>query len=75
MMDSDYPMLRLIGRFGGWMAVAVGAVPLAMSLGAVLLGWSPWWIPVGILAAAIGFAVMRSYIELVRVMIDMLLPK
>ena len=34
-----------------------------------------WWLAVGILAGVAVFAVARSYVELVRVMIDMLLPK
>jgi hypothetical protein len=70
-----YPMLHLIGRFGGWLAVLLALVPLAAAVWVCALGWSPWWLAGGIVAAIIVFGAARSYVELVRVMIDMLLPK
>ncbi len=72
---GGYPMLHLIGRFGGWIAAVLGLVPLAAAVGVVAQGWSLWWLAGGIVAAIIVFGALRSYVELVRVMIDMLLPK
>jgi hypothetical protein len=74
-MTSEYPMLRLIERYGAWMAIAAGLLPLAAALWALAVGESPWWLLAGIIAAIIAFAAVRSYVELVRVMTDMLLPK
>ena len=72
---NTYPMLHLIGRFGGWLAALVSLLPLAAGIWVVASGGSAWWLAAGALAALLIFAVARSYVELVRVMIDMLLPK
>ena len=68
-------MLHLIGRFGGWFAVVLALIPIAGALFVTAQGWSLWWLATGVVAALIVFGVARSYVELVRVMIDMLLPK
>ncbi len=72
---GGYPMLHLIGRFGGWIAALLGIVPLVAAVCVVAQGGSAWWLATGIVAAVIVFGAARSYVELVRVMIDMLLPK
>lgn len=72
---GSYPMLHLIGRFGGWLATLVSLLPLAAAVWAVAAGASSWWLAAGALGALLVFGVARSYVELVRVMIDMLLPK
>ncbi len=71
----QYPMLHFIGKFGGWCAGAAGVLPLLAAVWAVAAGFPAGWLAVGILAGVAVFVVARSYVELVRVMIDMLLPK
>jgi len=68
-------MLHLIGRFGGWLAVVLSLIPIAGAICVAAQGWSLWWLAAGIVTALIVFGAARSYVELVRVMIDMLLPK
>ena len=72
---NSYPMMHFIGRFGGWLAVLLALIPLVAGIWVAALGWSPWWIAAGVVTAGIVFGAARSYVELVRVMIDMLLPK
>jgi hypothetical protein len=72
---NTYPMLDFIGKHGGWFAVLLGALPLLGTVLLLVLGFSPWWLAVGACASAIAYVLARSYVELVRVMIDMLLPK
>ena len=72
---TSYPMLHLIGRFGGWLAVILALIPLAAAIWVTAQGWSLWWLFSGVVAALVVFGAARSYVELVRVMIDMLLPK
>jgi hypothetical protein len=72
---NTYPMLNFIGRHGGWLAVVVSIAPLLAGIGVTACGGSPWWSAGGALLAAGAFVIVRSYVELVRVMIDMLLPK
>lgn len=71
----DYPTLRFLEKHGGWLAVAVGVAALAAGIVAVLLGASPWWLLAGAIAGAALFLLARSYVELIRLMTDMLLPK
>lgn len=72
---NEYPMLHFIGRHGGWCAVVLAVLPLAAGLWLFFDGASAWWLAAGVVAAAVVYGVFRSYVELVRVMIDMLLPK
>ncbi len=68
-------MLNFVGRHGGWLAVLAALVPLVVGVVLTAQGASTWW-SVGGVALAVGlFVIVRSYVELVRVMIDMLLPK
>lgn len=71
----QYPMLRFIERHGGWLSIVLGAlIPLA-AVAAFAIGASVWWMAPGIVIGAIAFVALQSYVELVRLMIDMLLPK
>ncbi len=72
---TQYPTLRLLERHGGWIAITVSLCPLAAGLGAVYAGASAWWIAAGAVASAVLFVAARSYIEMIRLMTDMLLPK
>jgi hypothetical protein len=72
---NDYPMLHFIGKQGGWFAVLLAAIPFAGTALFTALGASPWWLAAGVGGSALAYVIARSYVELVRVMIDMLLPK
>lgn len=72
---NEYWMLRLIGRHGDWIAAGFALLALAAAIWVVALGWSSWWLAIGVIGAGIIFGAVRSYVEMVRLMIDMLLPK
>lgn len=72
---TQYPTLRLLERHGAWLAIIVAATPLIASVVATVLGQSAWWILAGAGAAGVLFIGARSYVEMVRLMTDMLLPK
>ena len=74
---SPYWMLHFIVKHGDWIAVVCGALPLVASVGAVVLcNGVPWWaVAVGAAGSAFLFLLMRSFVELVRVIVEMLLPK
>ncbi len=72
---SQYPTLRLLERHGDWLAIAVASVPFLAAIVAALLGASAWWLAAGAVAAGFLFIAARSYVEMVRLMTDMLLPK
>ena len=72
---NDYPMLRVIVRYGNLGCIALAfLVFVAMAwLGHSALGGPG--IVLATLAAIVVFVVGRSYVELVRLITDMLLPK
>ena len=75
MTAPRYPALEFLVRHGN--AVAWAAA-LASALGGLLawvLGLSVGYAITGVVAAVFLFLIMRSYVELVRVIVDMLLPK
>ena len=72
---ADYPTLRFLEKHGGWLAIAVGVAALLAGAGAAALGASPWWLLAGAVIGAALSLLARSYVELIRLMTDMLLPK
>jgi hypothetical protein len=75
MPQSQYPMIDLLIRHGAVMAlggallVPIGSVVVALMTGVWL------YVVAGILGGAILYVLLKSYVELVAVMADMLLPK
>lgn len=73
--DSSYRTLYFLVRHGDVVAVVFGLAPLFAGLWAYAAGFSLAFAIGGLLAAAFLYLIMRSYVELVRVIVDMLLPK
>lgn len=78
-METDgnraYRTLYFLVKHGDWVAAVVGLVTLAAGVGAWIAGASAWFAVAGVLGGGFMYLIMRSYIELVRVIVDMLLPK
>jgi amino acid transporter len=72
---AEYPTLRFLEKHGGWLAIAVGVTAFLAGIVAAALGASPWWLLAGAVIGALLFLLARSYVELIRLMTDMLLPK
>ncbi len=73
--DAPYPAVRLLRRHGDLVVVAFALAPVAAGLWAMLAldGWA--WLLLGLVAGlAVGF-LMRCFVELVRIIADMLLPR
>lgn len=72
---TDYPTLKFLEKYGGWLAIGVALAAVLAGLIALLLGASPWWLLAGAILGGVLFVLARSYVELIRLMTDMLLPK
>ncbi len=73
--DAPYPAVRLLRRHGSWIAIGFGVVPVLAGVWASVACGNLAWLAGGIVGgAAVGF-LMRSYVELVRIIADMLLPR
>ncbi len=53
----------------------VAVATLALGIGLWVTGASIWFAVGGVCGGAFMYLIMRSYVELVRVIVDMLLPK
>lgn len=71
----QYQVLHLLVDHGDKGVIAVTAGALLIGLVAVFLTGAFLLAPVVLAASALLYIVARSYVELVRVIVDMLLPK
>jgi hypothetical protein len=72
---NDYPMLHFLMRWGKLAAGCIAAAVVAASLWAALSSGQWLWAAAGVGTAVVGYGLALSYVELVRVIVDMLLPK
>jgi len=72
---DQYPAIKLIVERGNLLAVVIALLPFAGGLALFSLGTHWFAVLAGAIAAAVVYLLMRSYVELVRVMADMLIPK
>ena len=72
---EKYPVLKLIVRYGQAAAVALALLVLGLGLfiGGQAWGWPA--IPLAILLALVVFVLAKSYVELVLLVTDMLVPR
>jgi hypothetical protein len=73
--DPNYRTLYFLVHHGDWVALIVALAPLIPGLWAYAAGLSAGYAVGGVFGAAFLYLIMRSYVELVRVIVDMLLPK
>ena len=71
----QYRTLSFIVKYGDWLAWATVLGVLLPTLAMALINQSVFWAIGGVAGGAFLFILMRSYVELVRVIVDMLLPK
>lgn len=71
-----YTTLHFLVQHGDKGAVLVSVALLVLGIVLLIGGFGPLWaIPIVVLGVAFVHLLMRSYVELVRVIVDMLLPK
>lgn len=70
-----YPVIDLLLRHGHWFAIAVALLPAAGGIYLAYAGWAWPFAVGGALAGGILYVLAKSYVELVALIADMLLPK
>ncbi len=72
---ENYPVVSIILAYGKPLAAGLAAL---LPLGALLMvfcGWSWLLLPVGVGLGLIVFGLLLSYVEIIRIIADTLLPK
>lgn len=72
---DQYPIIKLIVERGDLLAAAIGVLPFLGGIALAALGTHWFALAAGAVGSAVVYFLMRSYVELVRVIADMLLPK
>ena len=72
---NDYPMLHFLMRWGGLAAACLAAIVFAAGVWAALASGQWLWALAGAGISTVGYGLALSYVELVKVIVDMLLPK
>jgi hypothetical protein len=72
---NDYPMLHILVRWGRAIAIALACLVAAAGIWAALAQGNYLWGLLGLGLGAIGYGLLLSYVELVKLVMDMLLPK
>jgi hypothetical protein len=75
MTMNEYPMLHFIVRWGKPIAMVLAAVAVAAGLWGAAMAGNVLWAVLGLGGAALGYGLLMSYVELVKLVMDMLLPK
>lgn len=73
--DAPYPAVRLLRRHGNWVVAAFGILPALAGLWASVSLGAIFWVVAGVVVGAAVAFVMRCFVELVRIIADMLLPR
>jgi len=71
----QYPVIQFLVRHGHRFAIAVALLPAAAGVTAAFSGGGLLYGLAGIIASAVLYVIMKSYVELVAIIADMLLPK
>ncbi|CAN7665592.1 hypothetical protein ABL850_33645 [Variovorax paradoxus] len=73
--NNQYRTLHFLVKRGDFVANGIALAVLLLGPIVWLISGSLWAVPVAIGAAAFLLLILRSYVEMVRVIVDMLLPK
>ena len=70
-----YPTVEFLVKYGQHFAIVLGALPVVLG---IILAWflQIWFLALcGAAAGGVLYVIARSYVELVQIIADMLLPK
>lgn len=73
--SSAYPMVRFLVARGKALAVLLAALVLLAGLVAGFATGQLWLLPAGAVAAGVLLALLLSYVEVLRIIADTLIPK
>lgn len=70
-----YPAVRMLMRWGRWINLGVAAAPLLVACLAVAAGAAWWWVIAAAAMCPVLYLFLCSYLELIRIIDDTLLPR
>ena len=73
--EPTYPVISFLIKHGVWLSIAIGAVLFALGLVFAWCGWGPIAAVVGAIVSIVATVLLVSYVEVLKMIADMLLPK
>lgn len=70
-----YPVVGFLVRHGIVLSIVLGVLPLIAAGALVAAGWAVWMLALGLGASVVLATLLVSYIEVLRVISDTLMPK
>ncbi|MFD0666894.1 hypothetical protein ACT80S_04180 [Ramlibacter sp. MAHUQ-53] len=70
-----YPVVQFLVARGKPLSIALAAAVLLLSLGAGVATGALWIVPAGVIAAGVLLGLLLSYVEVLRIIADTLIPK
>ena len=70
-----YPVVGFLVRHGVVLSIVLGVLPLIAAGALVASGWAAWMLALGLGASVVLATLLVSYIEVLRVISDTLMPK
>jgi len=73
---ENYPVIALLHRHGKTLALLVALLPFLGAATMVATGFAPWpAVPCAALAGAVIYVLARSYVELIHIITETLMPR
>ncbi|MBL4722076.1 MAG: hypothetical protein JKY20_13230 [Alphaproteobacteria bacterium] len=73
---EEYPAVAIMVKHGNWISLGTGVAPLVAALVVMTFCSLHWgWLIVAIAAGVFAGFLMKVFVELVRIIVDMLLPQ
>ena len=73
--SNAYPVVRFLVARGKTLSALLAAGLLLAGLAACLFSAQWWWLPASAVAAAVLWTLLLSYVEVLRIIADTLIPK
>lgn len=70
-----YPAIRAITTFGGVFAWVLAMAPVIAAICALAVGMSWFWLIPALVVGGLLFLLVRSYVEVLRILSDTLMPR
>ena len=70
-----YYCINFLLKHGWWVFGLIAFLPVIAAVLAVSKGISPWVLAVGAVCGAVAYLLLRSFLELIQVIADFILPR
>ncbi|MHA6691356.1 hypothetical protein [Devosia sp. A449] len=71
----SYPVVNFLVRWGTVLTGLLGLVPLLATIAMVWQGASLFWLGAGLVGGAVLWLIAQSYVEVLRILSDALMPR